>query len=273
MIETSEKNQDIVNILTNVYIFIKRYFIILLVFLIAGIALGIYKKYTSSFYYTKHIIFNSRVVPNLISLDLIKSLQLYINSGDINGLAEKLAIPEEAASTLSVIDTGSFKSKEIIGFWINLSAGSDKYLDTITSGILYYINNNQYIRENSELYTRERKKILSMITEKMSRIDSSFTKSQIPFTSVGSENAGLVRTFTAEYINLLEKKGETEQEIRFGSKISIVDEYVNKIYRVSSLSKSIILYGIGIGIIGLFISLLIESIRLVRIRIRLKKGG
>lgn len=264
MKEQIKNNQDIIMLFARIYLFIKRYFILLIIFIVAGIVYGYYKNHASGYYYKKHLTINSIVVPKDISLDIVKSIQLLIDANNTSALAQKLNIPVDAAASLIKIDTSTFHIRQNIGFLVDLSFRDSSYADTITSGLVYFLNHNEYYQKHVKLFLREKQNILESINNKLGINDSTQEGSEPLCSSIQSRNTLLERSASSEQVRLMEEKYETEKDLEFGSKISLVDETLVKVPAGIGLLKSVILFGLGIGILGIILSLFIESLRLTR---------
>jgi hypothetical protein len=265
MNQSTPNGQDMAAILTGIYLFIRRYFIILILFLLAGTATGIYKKFNASGHTAAHVIFSSPAVSNNMTLNLITALSPYISNGNSDILAEKLVIPAEAAASIMSIDTGSIKSRKNIGFWLDINIRDKKWADTITSGITAYVNNNEFFRYNSELYFRDKQNILKLINNRLGI--SGIEDDSLPNTDLQVSGVGVV-----EYINMMEKKSETELDIIYQGKLTVVEKHLAEVAGGRSMTKSIILYGLLIFIPGLLLCLVLESLRIVRLRLKQMKS-
>lgn len=272
MKEQIKNNQDLIMLFARIYLFIKKYFIILIIFFIAGIVYGYYKNHASGYYFKKHLTINSIVVPKDISLDMVKSLQLLIDENNTPVLAQKLNIPEDAAASLIKIDTTTFHIRQNIGFIVDLSFRDSSYSDTITSGLVYFLNHNEYFQKHVKLFLREKQNILESINNKLGINDSTQEGSEPLYSSIQSQNILFFRSASSEQIRLMKERYETEKDLEFGSKISLVDETLVKVPAGIGLLKSVILYGLGIGILGIVLSLFIESLCLTRNYLRQQKG-
>jgi hypothetical protein len=264
MSENRKSEQDLIFIFARIYLFIKRYFIIFILFLIFGVSYGYYKSSSSGYFFKKHLVISSIVVEKEISFEIIKSVLMLLEENNTSGLSQKLRIPVNAASSIMKIDTGSFHNKKNIGFVLDLSIRDSSYADTITAGLLNFMNNNKYYLKNVELFVKGKQEILQTINNKLKIIDSTHENSNSIYSSIRGENSILVKSSSSEQIRLLEEKNRLETDIEFGSKISVVDESMGRFFSGMSLGKSIILNGMGMFIIGLLISVFLELVRLTR---------
>ncbi|MFH0867221.1 MAG: hypothetical protein V1904_13585 [Bacteroidota bacterium] len=264
MTEQSKDNQEVVLIFARIYLFIRRYFFIFLIFILAGIVYGYYKNSSSGYYYKKHLTFSSIVVHKDISLDIVKSLQLLIDENNSTAIAKKLNIPVSAAASMMSVDTSSYRNKLNLGFVVDILFRDSAYGDTLTSGLIYFLNHNEYHQKNMQLFIEEKQNILVAVNKKLRAIDSANEGSNTSYSAVRGENAILVKSSSSEQIRLMEEKYELEKDIEFGSKITLMDETMVKVFSGIGLTKSFILYGLGFGILGLMLSLFIESLRLTR---------
>jgi len=264
----NQSSKDYVAILAGFYLFVGRYYILLIVFILAGLATGIYRSQNSSVSYSKRIIYSSHLLSDEISADMIKSLQYHIDYGNYDKLAQKLNITEEASKTVRRFIIYSYKSEKDIGFNVEIRLNSDVYADTVAKGLTYYFNNNEYINKLSEVYVSERKKIIEQIDNSTGHIqnitenNSTPPLSKLPFLKNDS--------FKGEQskIELLIKKAELEADILSKGKINIIDDYYNVIRSGSNITQSVTMYVIGFGFFSLFIGLLIDSFRKVRVHLK-----
>jgi len=263
MKDQDNENKDIIPIIAHTYLFIKRYMIILLIFIVCGIILGFLKSNSNVFHYKKHLTLNSIVVHKEVSIDIVKSLQLLIANGNSDILAKKMNIPEQAAASIKSIDTSTFKNKFIdIGFGLDITFADVKYSDTISAGVLYLFNNNEYYKKNIDLFLKEKQSILDNINEKLKAGGITNSPNENNYLPVRSDNSMLVRTTSTDFVRLLEKKFEVERDIEFGKKITIVEDTQGKIPVGIGMKKSVFLYGLAFTILGIVLALIIESLRL-----------
>jgi len=266
MEENIKNERDLVLIFSSIYQFIKRYFLILLFFLIAGIAYGFYKNNISTYNYKKHLAISSNVISKEICLEIVKSIQPFIDGNNSFTIAEKLNIPVKAAASIIDIDTSANRNKINNGFIVDILLKDSSFVDTITYGIIHFLSQNEYYQKNLQLYLNEKQNILKTINYKLNSANSEESQ------GVSSEKHEIVKCSSIEQINLLEKKYELEKDIKFESKFTILNETTVKIYIGIGLLKSILLYGVCFGIIGLIITLIIETSSLTRKFLKQRKS-
>jgi hypothetical protein len=229
-----------------------------------GLVYGAYKNHTAGYYYKNHLVVSSVVIEKYISTDLVYSLQTLVNDNNTALLANKMNISEKAAASLIKIDTSTYHYKESIGFMVDLSFRDSAYADTLSAGILYFLNHNEYISKNLKLFVQEKQKQLAVLHHRLGSADTNHMAAASVFGAAHGENAVFVRSSTAEQLRMMDEKYRLEKDIDLGSKISLVDESMGKVFAGLGLTKSLILYGLGIGLLGVFLSLFIESLRLTR---------
>ncbi|HNX07764.1 MAG TPA: hypothetical protein PKL96_09290 [Bacteroidales bacterium] len=271
MKEANNDNRDVVQLLTTIYSFIKRYFIILILAIICGIVIGVIKGKSGAYQHKKHLTINSIVVPKEVSIDMIKSIRILVGSNNNDLLARKMNIPEDAAASIISIDTSTFRNKLInIGFGVDIAYADSKFSDTISAGILYLFNNNEYYKKQISLFLQEKQTILDNINRKL--IENGISKEEIENTllTVRSDNSMMVKTSSSDLVRLLEKKYETEKEIEFGRQVTIIEDTQGKIFSGIGLGKSIVLFGLSGILAGILVSLFLESLRLTRPYLRKK---
>ncbi len=238
----NENENNYIKIIADALMFVKKYFIILIAFLIAGAAIGIYKSFNSTTKYYKYIIYTAGIIENKIAADMVNSLKDYMDYNDNAQLAKKIKINEEATTSITGLNAEVYKDGYSRGFVVRVEMDNNKYADNISKALLDYINENQYYQENYKMYVNQRQNILDVI-------DSILTNSM----DVTSEN----------FVILFDKKIIYEQDIELYSKAKIVDEYLYKASNKYALVKSVLSYSIGFIVLGLIISVIIESFKKV----------
>lgn len=244
--ENDNKYADYASILANVYSFIKKYYIILIIFLIVGVLTGIYKSCTHSKSYSKYIILSSGIIDNNIVSDMINSLNLYIDNNTFNSISKKLKISEQAASSITDIKANVLNLNIYNeGLSVQIKFNDNKYIDTVVSSLLNYINNNEFCKRKFELYVNERKNLVKLIDNII--YDTLYLKRN-----------------SVNIANLFDKKITYEQDINLNSKVRIVEEFYNNDFKKSYLFKNIVIYSIAFLILGFIISSVIDYVKKVR---------
>jgi len=264
MNDKMKNDRDLILIFSKIYLFIKRYFIILLLSAIIGIIFGWYKNHSAGYYFKKHLIVSSIVVEKYISSDMVYSLQKLVADNNFDVLAQNLNIPEKAAGSIIKIDTSTFRYRENIGFLIDFSFRDRIFEDTITSGFLYYLNNNDYFKKNTQLFIQEKRKLLDAINRSSESPENSLSSPNSTLSESQSEKTLFIRSASSEQIRLMDEKYRIEKDIEFGSKVSLISQSTARVFAGLGLTKSLLLYGLGIFILGVLLTLLIESLRLTR---------
>lgn len=263
MTEQTKDSQELILIFVRIYFFVKRYFFILLIFIIAGIAYGYYSHSCSTYFYKKHLGLSSNVINKDINTDIIKSLQPLIDEQNTAVIARKLNISDDAAASITRIDTNSYRNKLNLGFIIDITFSDSSYSDTLTSGLLYFLNHNEYYQKNRKIYIEDKQNILAVINEKLGIQDSSLKQlpaNQLIMHCVAYNPHALS---SDEEIMLLEKKFELEKEI-LDSEYTVVEDSTAQVYTETTLLISILIYGAGFCIMAILLLLLIESISQTR---------
>ncbi len=271
MSEKIKNDRDMIVIFSKIYFFIKRYFIILLMFIIVGIGFGWYENHTAGYFFRKHLVVSSIVVEKYISTDIINSLQTLVAENNIKALAQKLNIPEKAAASVMKIDTSTYHYRDNVGFMIDFSVRDSAYADTITSGLLYFLNNNEYFKKNMQLFVEERQKLFNILNYKHPSTDTILKASRPGQQNLGDDKNIFSGYSVSEQIRWMDQKFRLQKDIELGSKISLVDQSMTRVFAGIGLTKSLLLYGIGIGLLGIIFSLFVESLRLTRKYLREQK--
>ena len=94
MSEKIKNDRDLIVIFSKIYLFIKRYYIILLLFIISWHWFGWFKNHTEGYYFQKHLILSSTVIEKYISTDIVYSIQMLVSDNNSELISQKLNIPK-----------------------------------------------------------------------------------------------------------------------------------------------------------------------------------
>ena len=260
MKEEPNDNQAVVLIFAQIYFFIKRYILVLIIFIVAGVTTGLLWGNSSKNYYKKHLVINSTVINNNITLEMVRSFNDLSDGKNISEVAEKLCIPENAALSIHKFDTASIHSKMNAGLIVDITINDSSFADTITNGLVTFLNENNFFKEKLKLFLKEKQIILASINRMLYSTDTSSNSSD-----------KLKSNKSSEIIQLLNEKYEIEKEIKSGSKINVIDESLVSIHTGINKIEAAVIYGIGFEVLGVFLLLFLSTVRSTHKYLKLQK--
>ena len=120
--------------------FIRRYFILLMIFVILGISYGTYKTCRSRPYYHHRITLRSEQAPNMILIDIVNSLQMYIGEKDMAGFASKTGISTEQAGKIMMMKADTISLTSSICFKIDMEFSDSSGYKLTQRQLIAYLN-------------------------------------------------------------------------------------------------------------------------------------
>lgn len=259
--ENPKEEQGLIGMLMNLIGFIRKYFIILLIFLGVGIFFGVrsYQKQQSAS--MVKLVMNTSFIDNDIVAKLVNALQLYIDNGDRAGLSSKLQTSADNVSSLSRIFADTTKAK-LNAIRIDFTLGDPTKIDSIGKGLVDYLNNNEYIRNVIALKVGQRNVLINRDKARLRLLDSIYMKNAGNLeqtTLIGEESRALVTELQ-----------KAEYEILAYNNIYILEQNASAM-PVRPLKNALIMNLIAYLFMGLALSAIIEVIRLYVKREKTKK--
>jgi hypothetical protein len=180
---------DLIEVIANIYLFAKRKFWLLLIFLSVGLYLGVRKvnnsERLSQDTYKKELFGYSPVANKDVLNQILISLQQKfasvntsaIDSDNIIALSKDLKISPNAVKSIVALNSITTYDKpeeqKIEGAAkFELVVNNSIYLDSVVSGIINYLNTNKYISDQFLLYINEKKELAQMLDERLNLLDS-----------------------------------------------------------------------------------------------------
>ncbi|HBE42180.1 MAG TPA: hypothetical protein DDW27_13405 [Bacteroidales bacterium] len=177
------------------FFFVKNW-ILLTVSLFIGVGISYLLKFSSSKFYTSEIILRSNTVSNAEMIGYINRLHTFCREKNSDELASALSINRDEVYNIkdikafwiidqgfdnipdyidfrdrhSVLDTINVRMRD--RFAIRVKTSNPHELSGIRNGIIYYINNNQFYRDQNELRLRHYNDLLIRINYEVEQLDS-----------------------------------------------------------------------------------------------------
>jgi len=254
------KEIDLVELYQKTLLFLVKNILTFLVFIIIGIISGV-----SYFYYTKNVIKTHYVaeiadIPKVLILDLTEKVAFEINKGSFDSLSKQMNTPIAAISAIkdiSVDTTGSYLN-------ITIVSKDKKSLSAFAKGLVYYYNNQPYIK-NKFLAQKAAVKEINEITKaqiaKLEEIQNKFLSN-----SEGEKvTINQISNRQGEVISLYKKKQEYETMLKREKAISLINLTDNLVKAQNNLIK-ILVVSVFISLFFSFIFFFIRySYRLVKL--------
>ncbi len=251
-----QKNESgLLAIAMNLIGFIRKYYIILILGILVGTAMGIKSWYQSKETAIAKLVISTSFIDNDVVAKLVNALQLYIETGNRAGLASKMGCDEEQLRTLGSLFADTTKA-QMNAIKVDMGLSNTEEVDTVSAALINYLNNNPFIAEIIDLKARQREYLISRNESKISQIDSLLASGKISI-----QNFNDVAAISDNYMNLIREKQEAEYEGAVFSKIRIIEQNVTTLPK-RGLKNALLINIIAFFFLSFILSALIDVIRI-----------
>ncbi len=189
--------------------FVKKYLILLLAFTVLGILGGFAHYFFSKEVYKTKIVASSPIINSRIVYELFEPVKHYVLRGNNDSVANQLNISAEAAGNIKKIIFDTTVSQAVI---VNFEVYSKNNINEISDGLIYYLNNLDYVKK----YIENTKFKLSSYLDDLNReIDKLEKLQQAILNNVennSSSNVSISNTYN-EMLMLYDRRNDIENEL------------------------------------------------------------
>lgn len=267
---------DIKQIIINSFTFIKRYKIVWLISIIAGVVAGIYKYNNSKIYYQAEMIVTSGLLyeqpegtynTDLQSIiSILRQLESKVKEKNYDFAKNSLKINDISFLkniSLSIISEKSLAKTEPKNIKIQVEVYDKEKINELEKGIIDYCNNNEYILNRF----KEQKEIISLFAEILSeKIILADSLEKIMTTTKLNTNDVVFMDFSdwTDVVDLEIAMQKYDNYLNITSPLIIVQK-ISKYPDVMDdrLKKSVIFFVLTI-ILGIFFAFMIEILKILK---------
>lgn len=258
------KNEiDIISLIVWVLNFVKRYFILIVVFIVLGISAGLIDFYFGRNYYNTKFIASSPVINNQIVYELVEPIKYYINHEMYDSVAHKLSLTEDAAKDIRKISIDTSLNQAVV---IDMELYKKDNTELIKTGLINYINGIPYVISSIEGKRAELDKYLKDLNKEISELNE--LQSAVLQSIEGNKaNNITVDGMFNEMMLLYDRKLLLQAEYNSLQSFKVINN--NMIFdEENSLIKSLLLF----SAIGFLFGVVVSSILDVRRKVKLKQS-
>jgi hypothetical protein len=164
----NKKEIDIISLIVWILNFVKRYFLVFVIFAALGIGGGLASFYLGRNYYNTKIIASSPVINNQIVYELVEPIKYYIKKEMYDSVAIKLNITVEAAKDIKSMEMDTTVDQAVV---INMQVYGKENTAVIQDGLIYYINEIPYVKNTIEGKRKELEKYLKDLNTEISELN------------------------------------------------------------------------------------------------------
>ena len=201
------------------------------------------------------------------AVDLINYLQINIYNKDYSELSSLLNVSKETAAEIKHIEAEQLYQQDmnekfyaLNKFEIRLSVFDNTTIDTIQKGLIFYFNNNNFIKEYHKMYKTSNNRLVDDITQEiivLSRMRVEGAKNNLDLSSVNIISGKDDKTISNQIISLAQLREEIITNQLLLKPLLFVQDFA----KTNKTERDILLWSLIGGFLSFLISLLVCFIR------------
>ncbi|MEI6123852.1 MAG: hypothetical protein WCQ95_09490 [Bacteroidota bacterium] len=246
---------DTMEVLLNIYLFCKKFIILLLVFLVLGVACGIYKYKSFKPVFSKQVLIYSEDISYLLLKQFTIALGDDISTGNYTAVSRLMFLDKTLAKKVTSAKTDSVALRGKVYALTTFTLTDTLGLFAFPQNYIHYLSSVPYLKNIIEGNQLKYRKILEKIDEKLNELDGLQDKINSKTASSGTT---LLNDSYREYIDLYSKKMDYEEKLNNKNSIEILRESTSAIGPRFGLVIGCFIYGVIFFVIALIIGFIIE---------------
>ena len=204
------------------------------------------------------------------AVDLINYLQINIYNKDYSELSSLLNVSKEIAAKIKHIEAEQLYQQDmnekfyaLNKFEIRLSVFDNTTIDDIQEGLIFYFNNNNFIKEYHKMYISSNNRLMDDIAQEMnvlSKMRIEGAKNNLDLSSVNIISGKEDKTISNQIISLAQLKEEINTNQLLLKPLFFVQDFA----KTNKTERDILLWSFVGGVLSFLIGLLVSFIRELR---------
>ena len=204
------------------------------------------------------------------AVDLINYLQINIYNKDYSELSSLLNVSKEIAAKIKHIEAEQLYQQDmnekfyaLNKFEIRLSVFDNTTVDDIQEGLIFYFNNNNFIKEYHKMYISSNNRLMDDIAQEMnvlSKMRIEGAKNNLDLSSVNIISGKEDKTISNQIISLAQLKEEINTNQLLLKPLFFVQDFA----KTNKTERDILLWSFVGGFLSFLISLLVCFIKEIR---------
>ena len=201
------------------------------------------------------------------AVDLVNYLQINISNKDYNELSSLLNVTKDIASKIKFIEAEQLYQQDmnekfyaLNKFEIKLSVFDNTTIDDIQEGLIFYFNNNNFIKEYHKMYLSSNDRLKEDILNEMnvlSRMRIEGAKNNLDLSSVNIISGKDDKTISNQLISLAQLKEEITTNQLLLKPLFFVQDFA----KTNKTERDLLLWSFVGGILSFLIGLLFSFIK------------
>jgi len=265
---TASDDIDLINIVERAFLFFRRYRVTFIIAIVAGIALGCFRYYTSGKIYKSRLILHSSFLTNLEEIEIITYWNELLKRDEYKALAQSFNCDESLFHEVVSIEGSeilkNYSASNPNGFYIDARIKNNAILPGLQKALVYGLNNTEYVKQRLSLRKKDVETLIDKVTVEIQKLDSLKKSIETVITSNEKNATSLIFNIPGvnkEFIDMNEKLLNYREELQFSSSgIQVLQSFVPLNTPVSISLKVMILLGILFCLFIAVISTIVHSV-------------
>ena len=259
---------DLLNIAERAFLFFRRYRMTFIIAIVAGIALGCLRYYSSGKIYKSRLILHSSFLTNLEEIEIINYWNELLKRNEYNALAQSFNCDENMLHGVVSIEGSeilkNYSASNPNGFYIDARVKDNAVLPGLQKALVYGLNNTEYVKQRLSLRKKDIEILIGKVMAEIQKLDSVKKNIETVITSREKNATSFMLDITGvnkEFIELNEKLLSYREELQFNSSgVQVLQSFVPLNTPVSISLKVMILLGILFCLFIAFIFTIVHSV-------------
>ena len=265
---TASDDIDLINIVERAFLFFRRYRVTFIIAIVAGIALGCFRYYTSGKIYKSRLILHSSFLTNLEEIEIITYWNELLKRDEYKALAQSFNCDESLFHEVVSIEGSeilkNYSASNPNGFYIDARVKNNAILPGLQKALVYGLNNTEYVKQRLSLRKKDVETLIDKVTVEIQKLDSLKKSIETVITSKEKNATSFMFNIPGvnkEFIDMNEKLLNYREELQFSSSgIQVLQSFVPLNTPVSISLKVMILLGILFCLFIAVISTIVHSV-------------
>lgn len=259
---------DLINIVERAFLFFRRYRITFIIAIVAGVALGCLRYYSSGKMYKSRLILHSSFLTNLEEIEIITYWNELLKRNEYTALAQSFNCDEKMLHDVVSIEASeilkNYSASNPNGFYIDARIRNNAVLPGLQKALVFGLNNTEYVKQRLSLRKQDLETLIEKVTTEIQKLDSVKKSIEAVITSKEKNSNSFMLDIPAinkEFIDMNEKLLSYREELQFNSSgIQVLQSFVPLNTPVSISLRVMILLGILFCLFIVFIFTLIHAV-------------
>jgi hypothetical protein len=251
---------------------------LIIVFILFGIvSVILFQNLKPSYYETKAICMSGiseyerleqlEELSQRTAVDLINHLQINVANKDFNQLSDLLNIKKEFTEKIKNIEAEQLYQQDmnekyyaLNKFEVRLTVFDNTVIDDIQKGMVYYFNNNTFIKDYHRMYMASNLNLINEIDAEMDNLSTMRTegaKNSLDLSSVNIISGKDDKTLSNQIISLAQLKEKTKTNNLLLQPLSFVQDFA----KTNKTERDLLLWSILVAFLSYLFSLVFSYIK------------